>query len=1116
MSLERLKKLGGSFLASFLIFSTLFFSFSPALQAQTLNPASSEATLDQLASILASLRDLISSLITKSEAQTADITTGLIGHWKFDEGAGTTASDSSGNNNTGTLTNGPTWTSGKVGSGALQFDGVNDEIPFDDVSAFDFSGSNQFTYSAWVYPRSSNAGKVVLSRGSAYSSPGYTVYYLGTNFDGSRWRTDVSDGVNLKVAQSNIGAVSLNQWQHLTVVWNGTTLSLYKDGTLLASNNTGTFNGVWNGSTATVRRTSIAATGMDNSGYFNGDLDDVRIYNRALSSTDITALYNYTGSSYPTPYTTPPPADTTPPTVSNVSVTNVTSTGATISFTTSEASTAVVSYGSNATYSSSVNLSSGTNHTTTLTNLTPSAAYDYRIQATDASSNTSNYSLGSFTTLASYPTPAYPTPAPSPSTNIHYIRVGATGNNSGSDWNNAWNSFSSVVWTRGHTYYVADGVYPQNVVISKQESENQWIYVYKATNNDHGTDTGWSNTYGDGAAEIQGRLDVGNSYIEIDGRVGSDNSGYGFRIDPPGVGTVLGILSLTFDKTYFHLYHTEIAGSGSPGSNPYSNDVENGLYLNGTSARQGIHIANNWIHHVNRDGIVLGSSNGLIFEHNRIERTGGHADPAVHGQGMDFSVNTINTGLIIRHNKFVDIVGSANISFLGGSNNTDIHIYGNIFWSSDQNKYWSSPGVIWTRSTTPAVTVNGFYVYNNTFHNIKLAQIANDAVNKSNGFVRNNIWEGSTFTGLSPVHRGVTAEYNYYYNNSGTPPIGTTDVLGSASPFLNAANRDYRLLAGSSAIDRGVNLGSNYEVDRNGVLRPQGTAWDMGAYEFETDNPYATPAYPTPAYPTPVYATPAATTTATTTPTSTKFSVGQRVQANTNVNVRASASTGGTLLGTQTNGSLGTVLGGPIYADSLNWWNINYDSGADGYSAEDFLTLYTESYVTPLYTTPTSYITPYTTPTSTGTGYSSTPMATSNSGGGATSNVSISSNSNLNLTRNLSFGSTGSDVVVLQDQLIKTGYLAPGYNTGYYGAITRAAVQKYQCAQGIICTGDESTTGYGAVDLKTRTRLGGSSGTTTPTSLTEVERQALITQIKAQLAILIQQLILMLAEEAGN
>src|SRR3989344_7726346 len=70
---------------------------------------------------------LLSSLSVR-----ADITTGLVGYWNFDEASSgstpTTAADSSGNNNNGTLTNGPTWTIGKVGIGALSFDGVNDYV----------------------------------------------------------------------------------------------------------------------------------------------------------------------------------------------------------------------------------------------------------------------------------------------------------------------------------------------------------------------------------------------------------------------------------------------------------------------------------------------------------------------------------------------------------------------------------------------------------------------------------------------------------------------------------------------------------------------------------------------------------------------------------------------------------------------------------------------------------------------------------------------------------------------------------------------------------------------------------------------------------------------------
>ena len=72
--------------------------------------------------------------------------------------------------------------------------------------------------------------------------------------------------------------------------------------------------------------------------------------------------------------------------------------------------------------------------------------------------------------------------------------------------------------------------------------------------------------------------------------------------------------------------------------------------------------------------------------------------------------------------------------------------------------------------------------------------------------------------------------------------------------------------------------------------------------------------------------------------TTDKFILNDRVQTTANLNVRATASASGTLLGTQTTGALGTVIGGPTIADGFTWWNINYDTGADGWSAEDFLT----------------------------------------------------------------------------------------------------------------------------------------------------------------------------------
>ena len=78
-------------------------------------------------------------------------------------------------------------------------------------------------------------------------------------------------------------------------------------------------------------------------------------------------------------------------------------------------------------------------------------------------------------------------------------------------------------------------------------------------------------------------------------------------------------------------------------------------------------------------------------------------------------------------------------------------------------------------------------------------------------------------------------------------------------------------------------------------------------------------------------------------PPSTKFISGQRVETTANLNVRATASILGTLSGTQPNGALGTIIGGGTNADGYYWWNVNYDSGADGYSVEIFLQIYVAS-----------------------------------------------------------------------------------------------------------------------------------------------------------------------------
>ncbi|MDE1925487.1 MAG: peptidoglycan-binding protein, partial [Patescibacteria group bacterium] len=86
--------------------------------------------------------------------------------------------------------------------------------------------------------------------------------------------------------------------------------------------------------------------------------------------------------------------------------------------------------------------------------------------------------------------------------------------------------------------------------------------------------------------------------------------------------------------------------------------------------------------------------------------------------------------------------------------------------------------------------------------------------------------------------------------------------------------------------------------------------------------------------------------------------------------------------------------------------------------------------------------------------------------------------------RSLSVGLSGSDVTTLQQELIAQGYLS-GSATGYFGALTQAAVQKFQCARGIICAGS-GVSGYGIAGPKTQAALASASAPVQPGTLSGV------------------------------
>lgn len=210
---------------------------------------------------------------------TGDITTGLIGHWTFNEGSGTTTADSSGGY-TGTLqggANAPVWIAGNgtSGTGALHFIGNGS-----DVSLPNIPFQNTFSFSFWIHndANTSNYTDPVSWGFGIYVSYVYNALYF--TIDGSAY-----DGVGTT-------CVNYSGWHNVVATYDGTAQNLYCDNVLI-----GTSPRAFSASSGTPMLFAEAPGGGGN---YTGYLNDVRLYSRALTAADVNTLYTTTSGLQPT------------------------------------------------------------------------------------------------------------------------------------------------------------------------------------------------------------------------------------------------------------------------------------------------------------------------------------------------------------------------------------------------------------------------------------------------------------------------------------------------------------------------------------------------------------------------------------------------------------------------------------------------------------------------------------------------------------------------------------------------------------------------------------------------------------------------------------------------
>ncbi|KAH8076895.1 hypothetical protein JL721_929 [Aureococcus anophagefferens] len=237
-----------------------------------------------------------SSALSESEIQTLYVGDTLIAYYSFDDGTAAEDSDSSLD---GTIS-GATATTGRDGSGALSFDGVDDYVEFPDTVTADIAGDSARTVCLWAAIDAFNGGGLFMYGGSDYNAE-YGDFGLAADV--------VSGSVEITISATllnNLVALSGSDdgdWHHYCISYDGATLALYYDAAL-----------AYSGAAELATSDSPLEIG-GGSIHLSGSIDEVYAYTSALDADAIEELYDSYGvSPNPTPAPTPTPTPEPTPT----------------------------------------------------------------------------------------------------------------------------------------------------------------------------------------------------------------------------------------------------------------------------------------------------------------------------------------------------------------------------------------------------------------------------------------------------------------------------------------------------------------------------------------------------------------------------------------------------------------------------------------------------------------------------------------------------------------------------------------------------------------------------------------------------------------------------------
>lgn len=418
-----------------------------------------------------------------------------------------------------------------------------------------------------------------------------------------------------------------------------------------------------------------------------------------------------------------------------------------------------------------------------------------------------------------------------------YLRAGATGANNGTDWTNAYTNKQTAVNALARAtqdvLYVAAGSYgTTDLNLNIATSGTNRLTIKKATVADHGTDTGWSDSFATGQA-VFGHVQIESSFWTFNGVTGGGPSawttGHGFKVDVSGGNGAGFQLGFSSTANSCIISHVEVVGD----LNDESSDTNDAFWI-GTSNDNVFSYC--YSHDMGRCHFFTNRGfNGSLIEYCALGSFRSTSPQHAEAMALHSDATLPTSGQIddwtVRYCLITHAEGTGGLMTV--SNN--FQVYGCVFAPLFGNTLGGGNGIV---GTWAANTITNLKVYNCTFIDCDtfIIGILNSG---DTGEFRNNIVYSSE---IDPGYLSfLTHTHNHYIQN--TASISESNgSSGTGDPFVDWTHEDFRLTAAAAAgIPAGTNLGSggtasngvvhSWNVDMLGNAR---TSQTRGALEFAT------------------------------------------------------------------------------------------------------------------------------------------------------------------------------------------------------------------------------------------------------------------------------------------